>query len=676
MQFSKFRNFLQNLLRYLYNFFKKFKQIFNFFYNFIKIFLFYFFHFGGFMIIFPSWLRILLIIPFFYSFLFASAEKVTILFVNDSHSHLAPSSPRDENLNGKIGGFARLATAVLQVYATDEDALFLHSGDYSIGDLFYNKFFGVPELIMLKSLGLDAMTLGNHEFDLTPYLLLVAFDSAFVDGQFPVLSANAVFTDTTVNALGKYIKPFIIKKVRNLRVGIFGLTTPSTNMLSNPSPIFIDTNIFEIAQNCVSTLRSAGADIVICLSHLGFNLDKLIATFIPGIDVIVGGHDHLALYSPFVVDNPSGNKTYIVQTKGYYSQLGKLSLEYDTDSNQVSIADYELIELDENIPEEPETKMVVDALISEIEDTYGNVYSQQVGYATNFFDEYIDIRTDGPYDSDVGNLVTDAFRFKTGTDIAIEPGGLTARPINPGPIVPADLFRTVGYGFNFVNGLGYRIVTFKMTGLNLMIGLETALGLINPASDYAEDEFLLQVSGMKYVVDFSKDPGSRVVAAFVGNEPLDVNKSYSITGNEFLLTFMQALGLSFMDAFVYQDYTEFQALLDYVLAKQQISPEPKGRILSPKQLSVENRTTADKIPFDILFDYISQTTKLLVFETIDTPITLNLYDVLGKQVQSVTIDAKTTGTYEIKGFSNVSGPIICEIRAKPYILRKPLLIVK
>lgn len=620
--------------------------------------------------------RILLLLPLFYSFIFASQEKVTILFVNDSHSHLAPSAPRDENLNGKVGGFARLATAVLQTYATDEDALFLHAGDYSIGDLFYNKFFGVPELVMLRSLGLDALTLGNHEFDLTPYVLLAAFDSAFVDGQFPILCANAVFTDTTIDELGKYVKPYIIKPVRNLKIGIFGLTTPMTNMLSNPSPVFIDTNIFEIATTCVNTLRSAGADIVICLSHLGFNLDKFLAAYIPGIDVIVGGHDHLAIYSPIEVPNPSGKKTYIVQTKGYYSQLGKLSLAYDTQTKQVSVADYQLIELDENVPEEPETKMVVDLLISEIENTLGSVYTQQIGYATSYFDEYSDIRTDGPYDTDVGNLVTDAFRFKTGTDIAIEPGGLTARPIHVGPLVAADLFRTVGYGFNLVNGLGYRIVTFKMSGLNLMIGLETALGLIDPTTDYAEDEFLLQVSGMKYVVDFSKDPGSRIVAAFVGNEPLDVNKTYSITGNEFLLGFMQHLGLSFVDPNVNNDYTEFQALLEYVVAKQQISPEPKGRILSPKQLSVENRKNVNEIPFDIDYDYSSQNVVLHIFETTDAPISIKFYDVLGKQIDSIVFDSQLPGTYNLKEIGSISGAIMCELRSNGHILRKQLLVIR
>ncbi|MCX7909646.1 MAG: bifunctional metallophosphatase/5'-nucleotidase [Ignavibacteria bacterium] len=623
---------------------------------------------------FPKFFRILSIFLLISGYLFSSQENITILFVNDSHSHLAPSAPRDENLNGKVGGFARLASLVFQVRSEENNVLLLHSGDYSIGDLFYNTTFGVFELKALQNIGLDALTLGNHDFDLTPYLLLSAFDSAFTSGSFPILCANAVYTNSSVDDLKKYIKPYTIKNFGAIKVGIFGLTTPSTNLLSNPSPIFIDTNIFEIASRFVDTLYSKGCQIVICLSHLGVNLDKLLAYNIPGIDIIISGHDHLPISQPIEITNSAGKKTYIVQTKGYYSQVGKVTFSFNKETGQKGIVRYQLIDLDENIPESSVIKAEINSVIADIEKTYCKVYSQLVGYALSNFDELTDIKSSGPYDTDVGNLVTDAFRAKTGTDIAIIANGLTAKPLPAGPITPIDLFRTIGYGFNTVNGLGYRIATFEITGLNLMKSLELALASLDPTSDYAEDEFLIQVSGMKYVVDFSKAPGNRIVSVTVGNQPLDMNKTYTVTANEFLLLFLDFLGVSISNPKIFNETAEFQVLLEYVTSKQQISPQPKGRIISPNQSSVETQQQGELLPIDLYFDYYNQKMILKIKSKIDSLISIEFSDILGKQIYSTILQISSPNTYELSFPTTCFGPIFSKIRTSFFQMQKPIAV--
>ncbi|MCX7880569.1 MAG: bifunctional metallophosphatase/5'-nucleotidase [Ignavibacteria bacterium] len=611
-----------------------------------------------------------------FNSLLASEKNLTILFVNDSHSHLSAMAPREDNLNGKVGGAPRLVSVVNQVKAAEQNVLFLHAGDYSIGDLFYNTTFGVAELRVLQMLGLDALTLGNHEFDLTPLVLQTAFDSAFVLRAFPVLCANAVLTNSSIDGLKKYIKPYTIKDFDGVKVGIFGLTTPSTNLLSNPSPIFIDTNIFQIAGQYVDSLITYGCDIVICLSHLGVNLDIYLATMVPGIDFIIGGHDHLPLSSPLEITNQIGKKTYIVQTKGFYSQLGKLSVSYNTQTKSISINDYQLIELDENVPEATEVKQEIGYLITEIENRYGKVYSQLIGNALDFFDEVTDLKSDGPYDTDVGNLVTDAFRAKTGTDIAIEANGSTARPIYPGPIVPADLFRTVGYGFNLVNGLGYRIVKFEITGLNLLKGLETALGMVDPTLRFQDDEFYIQVSGMSYVVDLTKNPGNRIVAVRIGNEPLQLDKTYSVTANEFLLQLLEYFDIPFSNSFIYEDYTEFQALVDYVINNQQIRPSPKGRITSPKQTSVDFEEAKISQPLDIAFDSDAQCLKLVVNAELKSPLIIDIFDLLGKNIKTFVLNNVSPGFYDLKLAKNYIGWIITRVRTQKYLIQKPMLIIR
>ncbi|HEX7356674.1 MAG TPA: metallophosphoesterase, partial [Ignavibacteriaceae bacterium] len=133
----------------------------------------------------------------FFSFIFSTIvlsqpDTLTILHVNDSHSTLEAIGPRDANLKGTLGGISRVATLVGMSKMTEPNVLFLHAGDISIGDVFFNKYFQVPELQLLSALGLDAMTLGNHEFDLGPEVLLGSLQYAFPNpaDAFPLLSSN------------------------------------------------------------------------------------------------------------------------------------------------------------------------------------------------------------------------------------------------------------------------------------------------------------------------------------------------------------------------------------------------------------------------------------------------------------------------------------------------------
>jgi 2',3'-cyclic-nucleotide 2'-phosphodiesterase (5'-nucleotidase family) len=139
-------------------------------------------------------------------------------------------------------------------------------------------------------------------------------------------------------------------------------------------------------------------------------------------------------------------------------------------------------------------------------------------------------------DTPVGNLVTDAFRSAAGTDVAIQAGGSTAQPLYPGPLVPADLFRVVGYGFNTDNGLGYRFATFDIAGAALAAGLEIGV------SDLSADEFLIQVSGMRYSYDPALPTPGRITGVLVNGVPLDPGRVYSVAANEFVPMFLEPSG--------------------------------------------------------------------------------------------------------------------------------------
>ena len=501
-------------------------------------------------------------------------DTLTILHVNDSHSNLSPLGPREPTLEGTQGSIARAATLIGQTMMQDPNVLLLHAGDVFIGDFFFNVFFGVAEFQMMLSLGFDAMAVGNHEFDLTPAVLQASLETAFTTGSFPLLSANLNLEDPGVSGLKDYISPYTIKEVGNVKVGIFGMTTPETNIFSQPYPAFIDTNIVQISAAMVDTLTAENCDVIICLSHLGFELDQLVASYVPGINAIVGGHTHTLLEEPVPIINPGGTTTWIVQVGAFYSYMGKLQLTIN--DGQVDLLDYQAIHLDSSIPEEPTIAGTVEFLTADIEALYGHVYSQQVSYAAEYFQEVaVDLLEEGPHDTPIGNFVTDAFIATTGTDIAIQPCGSTAQPLYQGPLVPADIFRVVGYGFNTDNGLGYRLATFDITAPDLLAGLEFGVSQIE-----VNDEFLIQVSGMEYAYDPEAPPYSRIMLdyVFVGGLPIELGATYTVTSNEFIPLMLDSLGIGYSNLNIFTATSEFEVVTNYVSQIDSLYPVIEGRI--------------------------------------------------------------------------------------------------
>lgn len=551
----------------------------------------------------------------FYSITGTAQTTLTILHINDTHSTLSSVGPRTNTLEGTRGGIARAASLIGYTKLTEPNVLALHAGDFSIGDLFYNTTFGVAELQILQSVGIDAMTLGNHEFDLTPVALTQALQTAFPTPAvgLPILSANAILTDPSLAVLNSYVSEYTTKQFGTVKVGIFGLTTPETNVISQPSPAVISEDIMTIAGTMVATLQAQGCQVIILLSHLGYGLDQLVAANIPGINIIVGGHDHYLFDEPQIVPN-LGGLTLIVQAKSNYLYMGKMHLNIDA-LGVVSLLDYAMIPLDQTIPEEPTVLGILNGLIADIETVYGPVYSQQVGFAARFFEEEgLDLMKQGVHDTPVGNLVADAFRWKTGTQIAIEAGGSTAMALYQGPIVPADLFRVTGYGFNTVNGLGFQLVTLDITGAGLLAGL--AFGLSNIE---ATDEYIINVSGMEYIYDSKLPPEERLIFAKVGNNVIDPTATYSVTANEFVPLILNMLGIPFTNLQVLTGQTEFQTLTEYVITQGGlIYPKTQGRITnvdsrmyaatvtgvgiynSPAGSFISNPTQSGRISFEFL----------------------------------------------------------------------------
>jgi len=468
----------------------------------------------------------------------ALAATVTLLHVNDSHSHLDAVGPKDRHLDGTLGGLSKAATVIAAQKAANPSALFVHGGDFFQGDSYFNVTYGVAELQLLASLGLDAMVVGNHELHLGPELFTAVLAQAFPGGGGPPLLA-ANFDLSGFPPLQSFVTSDVVKTVDGVKVGLFGLTTPYDGA-NQPDPVIIRDDFAGIASDEVQHLRvDLGAEVVILLSHLGMEIDQQLAASVPGLDAIIGAHDHLALTQAVMVAGPGGKQVPIVSAGKYYQGVGKLSLSVA--GGQVSLAGYELIPVNGNVPRLPPVAAVVGQLQSLVNATFGTeMFHTAVAYALLDVSE-----SPGPVaclrDTGVGNLVTDALRFAGGTDLGIEVDGFLPDGIARGFVVGNDLFRTVGDGFDPASvaagqpSVGYPLFTFDITGEQLLQALAATVAI--------GGDFFVEISGMTYTFDSRKAPFEQLVSAFVHGKPVDPARTYSATVSLGVLAGMEPLGI-------------------------------------------------------------------------------------------------------------------------------------
>ncbi len=587
------------------------------------------------------------------------SQYLTILHLNDTHSNLLPGTPRSAPLEGDRGGIARAATIIGQEMASETPCMVLHAGDASVGDLMHLFPAGnpadpeIPDLEILASLGLTAMAAGNHEFDFSsPGLLGALSNSLPLDGNgnppFPLLSANInIPTDPAeqTSALALWIQPSIMKTYGDFTVGIIGLTTPMANYLSDAAPVTFEEDETAIATTLyttAATLRAAGCNYIILLSHMGMAADRALAASVPGIDLIVGGHDHLATKHPVRVRNLLGGDVYIVQTEGFYSQVGRITLKLHNGS--ISINNYDLIDLDASVPEEPTVKAAVNAIAAGIEGYLASVsapftdmFTAPVASCTHTQTELAtNLGQPGHHDTHVGNLVADAYQNGLSVDIGLIPGGSTAQPLYPGVITANDLYRMIGYGANTVDGIGFETVRFSLSGMELWIGLETALGDIE-----SDDELFMQVSSnLKYYYDPSKAPGERLQAVLFQGQPIDPFEEYTIGTNWMVLQYLLMLndlynlGITIGNEY-YPGVGEFALVFGYVANLQVLGGNhTPGRVVAVAPATAQNPTAPPpmaKIRSTGPNPFADQT--VITYETADAmPVTIKVYDMIGREV--------------------------------------------
>jgi 5'-nucleotidase len=493
----------------------------------------------------------------------AKPLELTILHTNDLHAHYDSFEPWGEGLQG---GVARIKTAVDSIRGTADNVLLLDAGDQFQGSLYFTVGGANIVADVMNEMGYDAMVVGNHEFDAGPATLASFIEMA----DFSVLGSNIDASEDS--DLASEISGLSVHYMDGQAIAVFGLTSEHTAIASSPGPNVHFADAVETAQQVAANLDERGFDIIIALTHLGYERDLELARAVSGIDVIVGGHSHtwLAEY-PSVVSSSSGEPVLVVTASEWGKQLGRLDIVFTRDGIVDTYAG-EPIVIDETVAEDEHMLGLLTEYRSAIDDLMTTIVGA-TDIALNGAQEDIRVR-----ETNLGNLICDAMLWKTkgfDTTLAIQNGGGIRASIPQGMITMGQVLEVLPYG--------NQITILSLSGEDVWAALENGVSQVAEGSGRFP-----HVGGMRYAFDPAAEPGARVTAVDVWDVatetyiPLDPAIIYQLATNNFIanggddfITFAEAMDRYETGWLLSDTFAEF---LDIFAP---VKPVIEGRITEP-----------------------------------------------------------------------------------------------
>lgn len=498
---------------------------------------------------------ITLVTTIFSTTAFAAEEKtITVIHTNDVHAAVVD--------DGKSTiGFAKLGTYVEELRKKD-DILVLDAGDMFQGLPIANLEKGKSIIPVANLIGYDAMAVGNHEFDFTAENLMEIAKEL----KFPMLAANIVKGGNQV------FKPYIVKEVKGIKVGIFGIATPETAFKTHPENVkgYEFTDIVKSSRDVVNKLRDVEkVDVVIALTHLGLNegdyTSDIVAKNVQGIDLIIDGHSHTTLEK----GQKEGN-TLIVSTGSSMKAVGKVEIKLvdkkvtDVSASLLKYADFKDVKPAQAILDE----------IKKVEDGQKVVLDKVVGKtAVELVGKRELVRTG---ETNLGQLATAAMLELTKAEVAITNGGGIRASIKAGDITMRDMVTVFPFGNT--------IMVKEIKGSDLVAALE------HGTNEYPNEKGAFpHVAGVTFTLKVNAPAGKRVTDVKVNGEPIVMDKLYKVATNDF----MAAGGDGYNMLKSYPIKAEYNTLMDTLLDYVQKRGTVEGKL--EKRITFDTESGSDEL---------------------------------------------------------------------------------
>ena len=360
---------------------------------------------------------------------------------------------------------------------------------------------GAHMIALADAIGFDIGVAGNHEFDYGADVL----EERLVESSMIWLAGN-------VSRQGRLVagtQATAMLERGNLTIGLLGLVTGDTAWISKPGDDVSFDPVVASGIELARTLKADGADVVIALTHLALAEDQALLAASDAIDMVLGGHDHL------LVARWDGNQAMLQSgSQGQHVAVADLVVEED---GLIRFDDIRL-KATAGAGDDPE----IAAMVADFENDLDAGLSQVIGHAATALDtRRAHVRS---RETTFGNLLTDAMRRATGSDIALHNGG----GIRGDTLHPPSTAITRGMVLRELP-FGNRAVVLELSGCTLRLVLEHSVSAIDEGSGR-----FLQVSGLSFVYDPSQPAGSRVMTIDVGDEALDPQAIYTVATTDFL----------------------------------------------------------------------------------------------------------------------------------------------
>jgi 2',3'-cyclic-nucleotide 2'-phosphodiesterase (5'-nucleotidase family) len=504
--------------------------------------------------------------------------------------------------HANLDNVAKKMAAIKDIRQSKPNALLVDAGDVLTGTLYFNEYKGLADLEFMNIAGYDAMTFGNHEFDLGTATLANFVKAA----DFPFVSANVNFSqdtnlksrfaDTiTVNPQKGNIYNGVVKVVNGEKIGIFGLTTAETPTISSPGAGVVFENYIQEAQKAVDSFKALGVNKIVALSHLGYNDSSVwdndieLAKAVEGIDVIVGGHTHVKLDAP-VLETTGTEPTVIVQANEYNKFLGDLDVTFDGSGKVIANAG-KLIDIAAYAKSDAAVQQVLDTkYLPKIAELKATV----VGTTATVLNGGNPPARVG--ETNLGNFIADGMLAKAktinpNTVIALQNGGGVRETVAAGNVTLESVFKVLPFGNT--------LAIMNLKGSEIKAALEHA---VKTAPGTANGAFL-QVSGLRFTYDSTKPVNEKVITIEVKNADgtytaLDLTKNYYVATNIFTAKGGDGFTM-FADAYAQgrvsePGFVDWEMFRDYIAAQPNkvVDAKVEGRIVAKVAATAFSGTTA------------------------------------------------------------------------------------